>query len=374
MKFTISSAVLNNRLQMLSKVINSKNSLPILDCFLFDVKGGDLHLTASDSENTMLSTLALEQHDGEGCFAVSNRKILEAMKELPEQPLVFDVDLNALTLQVTYQNGVYNFTVQKGEEYPVVKILDGNVTHIGIDAGELSACINRSFFATAQDELRPAMNGIFFDLTTEHLAVVATDGHKLVRNKVYSVKSEAPASFILPKKPAGLLKNVLGKDMGDIVISFNAQNAEIRFGEGVLICRLIEGKYPNYNSVIPKDNPNQLNIDRRALLSALRRVMPFASVSVQLVRLRLESGNLELSSEDLDFATSAKENIVCNYNGQNLSIGFKGSTLTEILANLESEEVNIELGDPSRAGIVVPATQPENQNVLMLIMPMLLND
>ena len=218
------------------------------------------------------------------------------------------------------------------------------------------------------------MNGIYFDLTAESLAIVASDGHKLVRDKNFSIKSDVPAAFILPKKPATLLKNVLSKDGGDVVIKFDARNAEIRFADGTLSCRLIEGRYPNYNSVIPQDNPNQLTVDRKALLGALRRVLPFASESSQLIRFHLESGKLELSSEDIDFATSAKESLVCDYNGQAMNIGFKGSSLSEILSNLESDEVIIKLADPSRAGVIIPVTQPENEDVLMLIMPMLLNE
>jgi DNA polymerase-3 subunit beta len=218
------------------------------------------------------------------------------------------------------------------------------------------------------------MNGIYFDLTSESLSIVASDGHKLVRNKNFTVKSESPASFILPKKPATLLKNVLGKESGDVVIKFDNRSAEISFSEGVLSCRLIEGRYPNYNSVIPQNNPNQLTIDRKLLVGALRRVLPFASESSQLVRFHLETGKLVLSSEDIDFATSAKEEITCDYSGQNMNIGFKGSSLSEILTNLDSTEVVIQLADPSRAGIIVPAEQPENEDVLMLIMPMLLND
>ena len=218
------------------------------------------------------------------------------------------------------------------------------------------------------------MNGIYFDLTAESLAIVASDGHKLVRDKNFSIKSDIPASFILPKKPATLLKNVLSKDSGDVVIKFDNRNAEIRFSDGILSCRLIEGRYPNYNSVIPQDNPNQLTVDRKTLLGALRRVLPFASESSQLIRFHLESGKLELSSEDIDFATSAKESLVCDYNGQAMNIGFKGSSLSEILSNLESDEVIVKLADPSRAGIIIPVTQPENEDVLMLIMPMLLNE
>ncbi|SFF99328.1 DNA polymerase III subunit beta [Prevotella sp. KH2C16] len=374
MRFTLSSTALSSRLQTLSRVISSKNALPILDCFLFEVRNSQLSITASDSENVMQTTLPLDECDGNGSFAVPNRTILDAVKELAEQPLVFDVDTNNLTIKVVYQNGLYNFTAQNAAEYPRFQSIPDGATVVTIGSSVLNDNINRSIFATAQDELRPVMNGIYFDLTADSLAIVASDGHKLVRNKNFTIKSDAPASFILPKKPAQLLKSVLTKDGGDVVIKFDDRNAEIHFAGGTLSCRLIEGKYPNYNSVIPQNNPNQVTIDRKALLGALRRVLPFASESSQLIRFHLEIGKLELSSEDIDFATSAKESITCDYTGQPMSIGFKGSSLTEILTNLESEEVIIQLADPSRAGIILPSVQPENEDVLMLIMPMLLND
>ncbi len=374
MRFTLSSSALNGHLQTLARVINSKNSLPILDCFLFEVAGGKLNITASDSENVMRSSVQLDESDTEGSFAIPNRTILDAVKELPEQPLTFDVDTSNLTIKVLYQNGMYSFTAQHADEYPRTQPMPDGATVVTIDSAVLNDNISRSLFATAQDELRPVMNGIYFDLTADSLAIVASDGHKLVRNKNFTIKSDTPAAFILPKKPATLLKNILSKDGGDVVIKFGERNAEIQYAGGILSCRLIEGRYPNYNSVIPQNNPNLLTIDRRTLLGALRRVLPFASESSQLVRFHLEAGKLELTSEDVDFATSAKENITCDYTGQTMSIGFKGSSLSEILTNLDSDEVTIQLADPSRAGIIVPTTQPENEDVLMLIMPMLLND
>lgn len=374
MRFTVSSSALNSQLQTLSKVINSKNSLPILECFLFEIGGGVITITASDSENVMKSSINIDDTETAGRFAIANRTILDAMKELPEQPLTFDVDTESLVVKVLYQNGMYNFTAQNADEYPSTQEIGEGATTLVLDSSILSDNITRSIFATAQDVLRPVMNGIYFDLTPDALAIVASDGHKLVRNQNYSVKTEVPTSFILPKKPATLLKNVLGKDGGDVIINFNEQNAEIMYGDGVLTCRLIEGRYPNYNSVIPQDNPNQLTIDRKTLLSAIRRVLPFASDSSQLIRFHLENGKLELKSEDIDFATSAQENLTCDYNGRPMSIGFKGSSLTEILNNLDCEEITLRLADPSRAGIIVPATQPENEDILMLIMPMLLND
>ncbi|MBR1402078.1 MAG: DNA polymerase III subunit beta [Prevotella sp.] len=374
MRFTLSSMALNSRLSTLSKVINSKNALPILDCFLFEVANNTMTITASDSENVMKTTINLDDCDGDGKFAVNNRTILDAVKELPDQPLTIDVDTTSMAIKVIYQNGLYNFTGQNAEDYPSVLPMTENATTLVMPNNVLADNITRSIFATATEELRPVMNGIYFDLTEEALAIVASDGHKLVRNKNFTVKSDNPTSFILPKKPATLLKNVLGKDGSDVILRFDDRNADVTFGDTILQCRLIEGRYPNYNSVIPTNNPNQLTIDRKVLIGALRRVLPFASESSQLIRLHLESGKIEISSEDIDFATSAKEEIACDYNGSNMNIGFKGSSLNEILNNLSSEEVVLELADPSRPCLIIPSEQPENEDVLMLIMPMLLND
>lgn len=375
MRFTVSSSALNSKLNMLAKVIGSKNSLPILDCFLFQVANGEMSITASDSDNVIKSTLALTDHDGEGEFCVPNRVILDALKELPEQPLHFDVDAagEAVAIKIVYQNGLYNFTGQSAEEYPRTQSMNDACTTVSLPTEMLINNISRSLFATANDELRPVMNGIYFDLTADALAIVASDGHKLVRSKNFTIKSESPSAFNLPKKPASLLKNILSKDGDDAIIKFDDRSAEIQFTDGVMRCRLIDGRYPNYNSVIP-NNPNEVTVDRRGLQSALRRVLPFASESSQLIRFHIESGRFEVSSEDIDFSTSAKEQLSCEYNGSPISIGFKGSSLMEILSNLTSDNIIIQLADPSRAGIIVPAEQPENEDILMLIMPMLLND
>ena len=375
MRFTVSSSALSSKLNMLAKVIGSKNSLPILDCFLFQVANGEMSITASDSDNVIKSSLALTDHDGEGEFCVPNRVILDALKELPEQPLHFDVDAagEAVAIKIVYQNGLYNFTGQSAEEYPRTQSMTDACTTVSLPTEMLINNISRSLFATANDELRPVMNGIYFDLTADALAIVASDGHKLVRSKNFTIKSESPSAFNLPKKPASLLKNILSKDGDDAIIKFDDRSAEIQFTDGVMRCRLIDGRYPNYNSVIP-NNPNEVTVDRRGLQSALRRVLPFASESSQLIRFHIESGRFEVSSEDIDFSTSAKEQLSCEYNGSPISIGFKGSSLMEILSNLTSDNIIIQLADPSRAGIIVPAEQPENEDILMLIMPMLLND
>ena len=374
MRFSLSSTALSSKLNILSKVISPKNSISILECFLFEIKDGKLTLTASDNTNMMNCTMDLIEYDSDGSFCVPNRIMLTSVKELAEQPIVFDVNLEDNSIKMNYMNGSYRIFGQSANEYPRMKGLEGEATSTVLPSEVLINNINRTLFATAQDELRMVMNGLYFDLKEDYMAIVASDGHKLVRNRIYGCKTETPASFILPKKPATLLRTVLAADGSDVTIRFNQSNAEVIYNDGMLSCRLIEGKYPNYNSVIPQDNPNRLTIDRKALISALRRVMPFASESTQLVKLRIANNSLEINSEDIEFATSARENVVCEYGGMPMSIGFKGSALYEICNNLTSDEIVIELADPGRAGIISPAQQPEGEDVLMLIMPMLIND
>ncbi|MBR3079271.1 MAG: DNA polymerase III subunit beta [Prevotella sp.] len=374
MRFTVSSTAISSKLNALSRVINSKNSLPILADFVFDIQGNTLKLTASDSENVMNTQVELNESNGDGRFAIGNHNLLEAVKGFSEQPITFDVDQQANIAKISYQNGLFSLPIESANEFPTPQSINDNANEIVISNAILADNINRTLFAAAQDELRPVMNGIYFDLNSECLTIVASDGHKLVRNKILTIHSEQPAAFILPKKPASLLKGLLGKDGGDVVIRFDERNAKINYGDGEIICRLIEGRYPNYNSVIPQNNPNQLTVDRQALLSALRRVQPFANDSSNLIRFHVEGGTLQLDAEDYDFSKTATERMSCEYNGQPMSIGFKGSSFIEILSNFDCQEVNIQLADPSRAGLVLPSEQPENQDVLMLMMPMLLND
>lgn len=374
MRFTLSSSALTNKLVALSKVINSKNSLPILADFVFEIENNKLRLTASDSENTMKTSLELNESDSNGVFAIGNHDLIEAVKGISEQPITFDVNLQDNIAKISYLNGLFSLPIDSADEFPIAQEISAGANVININSNVLAENINRSLFATGQDEIRPVMNGIFFDLSPESLSIVATDGHKLVRNKILNINNEVPASFILPKKPANLLRSMLSKDGGDVTIKFDDRNAEINFGDGMIKCRLIEGRYPNYNSVIPQSNPNQLSVDRVALLSALRRVQPFANGSSNLIRFHIENGILQLDAEDYDFSKTATERMSCEYNGMPMSIGFKGASFIEILSNIDSQDVIIQLADPSRAGVVIPSEQPENQDVLMLMMPMLLND
>ena len=373
MKFIVSSTGLFSRLQAISRVINSKNSLPILDCFLLELTDGTLSITASDSETTLSTFIETNENDTDGRFAVNSKTILDALKEIPEQPLTFEVSEN-MEIVVKYQNGKYSLMGQNADEYPQSANLGSNAVHVGLGVDVLMNGINRSLFATADDELRPVMNGIYFDITTEDITFVASDGHKLVRNKSYKARGNEKAAFILPKKPATLLKNLLPKETGDVQIDFDDRNAMFTLENYSMTCRLIEGRYPNYNSVIPQNNPHRATIDRAAFVSGLKRVSVFSSAASSLIKLRLDMNTIQISGQDIDFSTSAEETLMCQYEGNQMSIGFKSTFLIDILNNISSQEVVMELADPSRAGVIVPVEQNEEEDLLMLLMPMMLND
>ena len=374
MKFIVSSTNLFSHLQAISRVINSKNSLPILDCFLIELHDGTLQMTASDNETTLSTSIEVNEFDGDGRFAVSSRTLLEALKEIPEQPLSFLINPENLEITVQYLNGKYSLMGQNADEYPKPQDLGANAVQLTIPANVLTDGVNRCIFATADDELRPVMNGIYFDITPEGITLVASDGHKLVRNKTFEAHGSEKAAFILPKKPANLLKNLLTKEQGDVQIGFDDRNAMFTLENYQMVCRLIEGRYPNYNSVIPQNNPHKAIIDRASLISALRRVSVFSSQASSLIKLNLMENQINISAQDIDFSTSAEETLMCQYDGKTMSIGFKSSFLIDILNNIPSTNVIVELADPSRAGVIVPEEQGENEDLLMLLMPMMLND
>ena len=374
MKFVVSSATLLSHLQAISRVINSKNSLPILDCFLLELDGNVLTITAADNETRLETKVEVNSSEGTGSLAVNSKNLLDPLRELPDQPLTFDVNDETLEIYIYYHNGKYNFVGLKGDEYPRPKELKESAIGLNIPAETLFNGINRTVFATADDELRPVMNGIYFDITTDDLTFVASDGHKLVRVIHKDVKGDGRSSFILPKKPANLLRSLLPKENGTVDVKFDENNAYITMSNFVMICRFVEGRYPNYNSVIPQNNPNNVTLDRLALLNALKRVSVFSNPASSLVKLQLSEDKIVVSAQDIDFLTSAEEMIPCQYNGNVMNIGFKAVFLIDILNNIPSTDVKLELSDPSRAGIILPAENEENEDMLTLLLPMMLND
>lgn len=374
MKFVVSSTALLSHLQAISKVINSKNTLPILDCFLLELYGSTLTLTAADSETRMVTSLEVNEAEGSGNFAVNAKNLLDPLKELPEQPLTFEINNDNLETFIYFHNGKYNFIGQSGEDYPQPKELKETAISLTIEPQILFSGINRTLFASADDELRPVMNGVYFDITPDDLTFVASDGHKLVRCKTLAAKGTERASFILPKKPANLLKALLPKEADTVEIKFDENNAYIKMASYTMTCRFIEGRYPNYNSVIPQNNTNKVNLDRLAFLNALKRVSVFSNQASNLIRLQLSDKNIIVSAQDIDFSTAAEETIPCEYAGTTMNIGFKSSFLIEILNNIPSSDISLELSDPSRAGLIIPVENEENEDLLMLLMPMMLND
>ena len=378
MKFIVSSTDLLSHLQAISRVINSKNSLPILDNFLLHLDGNKLTMTASDIETTLITSMEVETGEGSGKVAVASRLLLDTLREFSEQPLTFNINDSNLALVITSANGSYNFIGQNGDEYPRMPQLNEDARSLTMPVPTLSTGISKTLFCTADDELRPVMNGVFFDITPESLTLVATDAHKLVRYKTMhtsvSVQGEETASFILPKKPATMLKNILPKESGEVEIHFDSKNAHFKLANYTMICRQVEGRFPNYNGVIPKTNPFKIIIDRATLLNALKRVSVFANQASNLVKLAFGGNQIHISAQDIDFSISAEETISCQFEGDPIKIGFKSSFLVEILGNINATDIIFELSDASRAGLILPFENEENEEILMLLMPMLLND
>ena len=374
MKFNVSSSKLFAQLQAVSRVIASKNSLAILEDVLFDLEGSVLTLTASEGETTIRTSIDVENAEGTGKVAVGARLLLETLKEFSEQPLTFSIDEQNFAVNMVSTNGTYSFVGVNGNEYPEMPAPEENTHRVVMLSKVLLDAITKTVFCTADDELRPVMNGIYFDIATDKITMVATDAHRLVRYTNTSVTASEPSNFILPKKPAALLKNILSKDENDVVITFGEKNARFEFYQTTVVCRLIEGRFPNYNAVIPQNNKNVVVVDRQTLINACKRVAVFANTGTALLKLALSENQIEISAQDIDFSTSAKETIACEYNGMPMSIGFKAPFLIEILGAITSTDVKLQLADPARAGLILPMENEENQDLLLLLMPMLLND
>ena len=375
MKFVVSSSELLGHLQAISRVISSKNTLPILDNFLFNLKGNDLEITASDLESTLITRIKLENTDGDGTIALPARILLDTLKEFSLQPLTFDINLSTLAVVISSENGTFNAVGQNGIDFPALPVIkkDKKFSFI-INADVMLAGISKTLFATADDELRPVMGGIFVEASTDRITFVASDAHKLVRYQRTDAHADDLASFILPKKPASLLKNILPKEQGAVTVEFDDKNAFFILNNYKVVCRLVEGNYPNYNSVIPKNNPRKITIDRVEFYNTLRRVSVFSNQASNLVKIQLKGNQVMVSAQDIDFSISAYERIKCQYEGDEIEIGFKSVFLLEILANISSQDVMIELADPTRAGLFLPLmSDSDSEDLLMLLMPMMIN-
>ena len=373
MKLIISSSELLKGVMAVSKAIPAKSPLPILENFLFDLKGNILELTASDTELTLRTRIEVESTSEEGRIAVPAKHIMDLLKELPDQPLSIDTTGDS-SFECKWASGSSTLPYFPAEDYPAIVGTDETAVLINFPAQSLVEGISSTVYATADDEIRPAMNGILFDFGTDSTTLVASDSHKLICYTTPDVKSAEVASFILHKKPAGILKSIIGKDEENVSIAFDAKNASFKFGLTEVICRLVVGKYPKYRDVIPQNNSNVLRIDRQQLLNTVKRVSVCANKASNHIKFDLTSGQLEISAQDLGFSIAAYEKISCQYDGDNLTIGFKSPFIIEILSNMSCGEVVMKFLDSKRAALVIPAeNEEESGKICGIIMPIMIS-
>jgi DNA polymerase-3 subunit beta len=372
MRFIVSTSTLLKQLQAVNGASSSSTVLPILENFLFEIKDGSLTISATDLQTSMTTSLPVESKE-DGKVAVPSKILLETLKTLPDQPVAFSVDAQTFAIEISAGDGKYKLSGENGEDFPKIPAVE-NASSVSMPASVLAEAINKTIFAVSNDDLRPAMTGVFCQLSPQNITFVATDAHKLVRYRRNDTKSDAAASFILPKKALTLLKASLGTDDSAVSLEYNSTSAFFRFGNINLICRLIDERYPDYEAVIPQNNPNKLTLDRSLFLNSLRRVVIFANKTTHQVRLKINGSELNISSEDVDFSNEAHERLSCQYEGEDMEIGFNAKFLIEMLGNLEGDEVTLEMSTPNRAGLLIPQTNNDNENVLMLVMPVMLNN
>ena len=372
MRFIVSTSTLLKQLQAVNGASSSSTVLPILENFLFEIKDGSLTISATDLQTSMTTSLPVESKE-DGKVAVPSKILLETLKTLPDQPVAFSVDAQTFAIEISAGDGKYKLSGENGEDFPKIPTVE-NASSVSMPASVLAEAINKTIFAVSNDDLRPAMTGVYCQLSPQNITFVATDAHKLVRYRRNDTKSDAAASFILPKKALTLLKASLGSDDSAVSLEYNSTSAFFRFGNINLICRLIDERYPDYEAVIPQSNPNKLTLDRSQFLNSLRRVVIFANKTTHQVRLKINGSELNISSEDVDFSNEAHERLGCQYEGEDMDIGFNAKFLIEMLGNLEGDEVTLEMSTPNRAGLLIPQTNNDNENVLMLVMPVMLNN
>lgn len=394
MKFSLSSSELSERLQAIGKVINTKNQMSILDCFLFEVSGDTLKITASDNENTLVTTLKINEAGEDFRFAINAKTVLDAVKGIPEQPVTFNVDMQNFNTTVNYQNGHFSLVSQNADEYPSYTDFPEDSAEIKVDSKLLLDSVGRALFATAPtDSAHPVMSGVLFDITQKdetnsedaNVSIVASDGRKLEYTRWANENNVQAGQYVLSNKPALLLRSLLARESGEITMRFAKEKAEVRMNTFSMTCRLIDGKFPAYNKVVPKNNPNRLTVNRMAFINMLRRVLVFSDAVSSLVKLHMEADQLVTSVQNIDYSLSAEESMICEYDGMPMNIGFKGTTLVDFLNNIECENIEFQIADQSRAVIIVPSPQPNavkdddgnaksKEEIVMLLMPSIIND
>lgn len=372
MKFIVSSSALLKQLSGINGVITTNPVVPILENFLFEIENGVLTVTASDLQTSMITEIEVESKES-GNIAVPAKILLETLRNLPEQPVTFTIDEETYSIEISSDNGRYKLAGENATDFPKVPTVNDDFS-VTLSTDVLSSAINNTIFATSNDELRPAMTGVYMNLTDTSTTFVATDGHRLVRYRRVDVASDNGNAIIIPRKALNLLKATLPSENTDVSIEFNVSNAFFKFNNIRMICRLIDERFPDYENVIPGDNNNIMTIDRQEFLSSLKRIAIYANKTTHQVRLKLTGSELQISAEDLDFSNEANERLSCEHDGEDLEIGFNARFLIEMLNNIDGKKVEMDFSEPNRAGLILPAEKEENEDVLMLVMPVMLNN
>lgn len=372
MKFIVSSSVLLKQLSSINGVITTNPVVPILENFLFEINENHLTITASDLQTSMITELEVESKES-GSIAVPARILMETLKNLPEQPVTFTIDENSYSIEISSDNGRYKLAGENATDFPKVPAVSDDFS-VDMSTDVLASAINNTIFATSNDELRPAMTGVYMNLTDTNTTFVSTDGHRLIRYRRVDVASDNGNAIIIPRKALNLLKSTLPSENINVSVEFNVSNAFFKFGNIKMICRLIDERFPDYENVIPANNDNKMTIDKSEFLSSLKRIAIYANKTTHQVRLKITGSELQISAEDLDFANEANERLSCEHDGGDIEIGFNAKFLIEMLSNLDSKKVELMLSEPNKAGLLTPADKDDNEDILMLVMPVMLNN
>jgi len=371
MKFIVNSSYLLKQLSNINGVITTNPVVPILENFLFEIDKSKLTVTASDLQTSMITEINIESKE-KGNIAVPARILLETLKNLPDQPVTFSIDEATYSIEISSDNGRYKLAGENATDFPKVPSVSNDFS-ANISTEVLARAINNTIFATSSDELRPAMTGVYVNLGEKNTTFVATDGHRLVRYRRTDIKSDNGNAIIIPRKALNLLKATLPTENTDVNIDFNMSNAFFKFGNIRMICRLIDERYPDYENVIPTSNPIKMTISRTELLSSLKRISIYANKTTHQVRLKITGSELQVSAEDLDFSNEANERLSCEHEGEDIEIGFNARFLIEMLTNLDTDQIKLNMSAANKAGVIFPAEKEKGEDILMLVMPVMLN-
>jgi DNA polymerase III subunit beta len=371
MKFVVSSSVLLKQLSAVNGVIANNPIVPILENFLFQIDQNQLTVTASDLQTVMITTLAIESTDS-GAIAVPARLLLDTLRGLPDQPITFKIDKDTFGTEIITENGRYKLSGENPIDFPKVPQVTKSIS-VSIPADVLGSAIANTIFAVSNDDLRPAMTGVYVQLSPEYTNFVATDGHRLIRYRRTDMKSEHESTMIIPRKALTLLKATLPSDDTTVTADFSSANAFFSFNNIRMICRLIDERFPDYENAIPQNNPNVMTINRSEFLGSLKRISIYSNKTTHQIRLKLAQNDLVISAEDLDYSNEANEKLMCDYEGDEMEIGFNAKFMVEMLGNISSNMISLEMSQPNRAGLIIPSDKKENEDILLLVMPVMLN-